>query len=131
MPTVTTHAPGTFNWPELATTDQNAAKKFYTTLFDWQATDDDMGPGGVYTIFKRDGKAVAALYTLKADMRKQGVPPLWGSYISVENADASAAQAKTLGGKVIMEPFDVMEHGRMAVITDPQGAVFALIKFNG
>jgi predicted enzyme related to lactoylglutathione lyase len=51
MPTVTTHAPGTFCWPELSTSDPIAAKKFYSGLFGWQIKDQDMGPQGVYTIF--------------------------------------------------------------------------------
>lgn len=126
MPTTTTHAPGTFCWPELGTTDQNAAKKFYTALFDWKYNDSDMGDQGVYTIFTREGADVAALYTLQPDMLKQGVPPNWASYVTVENADAAAEKARSLGGTVIMGPFDVMEHGRMAVIRDPQGAVFCV-----
>jgi len=126
MPTVTTHAPGTFNWPELSTSDPIAAKKFYASLFGWQINDTDMGPSGVYTIFQREGKDVAALYKIDAEMAKMGVPPSWVSYITVENADAAAAKAKSLGGTVLKEPFDVMEHGRMAVITDPQGATFCI-----
>jgi len=126
MPTVTTHAPGTFSWPELATTDPIAAKKFYSTLFGWQINDNDMGPMGVYTIFRRDGKDVSACFRMDADMASSGMPPSWASYITVENADATAAKAKALGGKVLKEPFDVMDYGRMAVITDPQGATFCV-----
>jgi predicted enzyme related to lactoylglutathione lyase len=126
MPTVTTHALGTFSWPELGTTDQNAAKKFYGSLFGWEFVDNDMGPNGVYTIFTLRGKDVAALYTLMPDMVKNGVPPFWGSYVTVENADQAAEKAKTLGGKLIMGPMDVMDHGRMAVLQDPQGAVFTV-----
>ena len=126
MPTFTVHAPGTFNWPELATSDQTAAKQFYGTLFGWKYDDTDMGPGGIYTIFKRDGADVAALYTLDPKERQAGIPPHWNAYVAVENADAAAKKAASLGGTVIMEPFDVMEHGRMAVITDPQGATFCV-----
>lgn len=126
MPTVTTHAPGTFNWPELATSDPIAAKKFYASLFGWDIKDQDMGPQGVYTIFTLGGNDVAACYTMDAGQAKTGMPPYWGTYITVENADAAAAKAKSIGGTVIMEPFDVMEHGRMAVITDPQGATFCV-----
>ena len=126
MPTVTAHAPGTFSWPELATSDPNAAKKFYTTLFGWQFKDNDMGPSGVYTIFTREGKDCAAVYKLDANMAQTGMPPFWGTYITVESADTAAAKAKALGGKVVQEPFDVMDFGRMAVITDPQGATFCV-----
>ena len=126
MPTVTTHAPGTFCWPELSTSDPIAAKKFYPGLFGWQIKDQDMGPQGVYTIFTLDGNDVSACYKMDEAQAKTGMPPYWVSYISVESADAAAAKAKTLGGQVLLEPFDVMEHGRMAVITDPQGATFCV-----
>jgi predicted enzyme related to lactoylglutathione lyase len=123
MATVTQHAPGTFCWPELATLDQNAAKKFYTSLFGWTFNDTDMGPQGVYTIFQSDGADVAALYTMR-DEEKTMAPPHWNAYVSVESADRATAKAKELGAKAIMDPFDVMEHGRMAILQDPTGAVF-------
>ncbi|MEQ1831559.1 MAG: VOC family protein [Candidatus Eisenbacteria bacterium] len=126
MPIATTHAIGTFCWPELATSDAEAGKKFYAALFGWQIEDQDMGPHGFYTIFKHKGVDVAAGFKLMPDMVKMGVPPNWGAYIAVENADASAELAKSLGGQVVMGPTDVMEHGRLAVITDPQGATFTV-----
>ena len=126
MPTVTAHAPGTFCWPELSTPDTAAAKKFYTSLFDWQFKDNDMGPQGVYTIFTREGKDAAALFQQDAGQVQSGMPPYWASYISVESADATAEKAKSLGGTVLMGPFDAGEYGRMAVITDPQGATFCI-----
>ena len=125
MATVTQHAPGTFCWPELATLDQNGAKKFYTGLFGWTFKDTDMGPQGVYTIFQSDGADVGALYTMR-DEEKAMMPPHWNAYVSVESADKSTVQAKELGATVIMEPFDVMEHGRMAILMDPAGAVFSV-----
>jgi predicted enzyme related to lactoylglutathione lyase len=126
MPTVTTHVTGTFCWPELATSDQNAAKKFYAGLFGWEIKDQDMGPHGIYTIFTLKGQDVAAAFTLMPEMTKNGVPPNWGSYITVENTDQSIEKAKSLGGTLLMGPQDVMDHGRMAVIQDPQGATFSV-----
>src|SRR5262245_49129115 len=123
MATVTQHAPGTFCWPELATLDLNAAKKFYMSLFGWTANDNDMGQGMIYTIFQMNGSDVAALYSMREEERKMA-PPHWNAYVSVESADKTAAQAKQLGGNVIMEPFDVMEAGRMAVLQDPTGGFF-------
>lgn len=120
------YKPGTFCWVELGTTDGEAAKKFYTQLFDWEFDDHDMGPGGVYTILKQNGKDVGALYTMPEEMTANGVPPHWMSYISVANADEAAAKAKSLGGTLMKEPFDVFTMGRMAVIQDPTGAMFAL-----
>lgn len=118
--------PGTFCWVELGTTDGEAAKKFYTQLFEWDFVDNPVGPSGVYTILKQNGKDVGALYQMPTEMTSNGVPPHWMSYISVANADESAAKAKSLGATLMKEPFDVYTMGRMAVIQDPTGAMFAL-----
>ncbi len=99
--------------------DQNAAKDFYSSLFGWQANDMPMGPSGVYTIFRLQGRDAAAGYELNPQQRAQGVPPHWLPYIAVESADASAARVTQLGGTVIMPPFDVFDAGRMAVIQEP------------
>ena len=120
MPEVTRHEPGSFCWPELATTDDAAAKKFYTTLFSWTFEDSPAGPDMVYTMLKKKEKAVGALY--KLGPQQKGVPPHWNTYVSVASADESARKAKELGGKLLMEPFDVMDVGRMAIIEDQQGA---------
>jgi predicted enzyme related to lactoylglutathione lyase len=120
------HAPGSFCWIELATTDQTAAKNFYSALFGWTPDDSPMGPGEFYTIFRLDGRDAAAGYTLRADQRAQNVPPHWMLYIAVESADQAAAKAQQLGGTVIAPAFDVMEAGRMAVLQDPTGAYFCV-----
>jgi predicted enzyme related to lactoylglutathione lyase len=122
----TTYAPGTFCWPELATSAQGAAETFYTTLFGWTTSLTPMGPDSHYTIFLKDGKDVAAGAQMNPDMAKMGVPPYWLSYVSVASVDESAAKATALGAKLVAGPFDVMEHGRMAVFADPTGATFAL-----
>lgn len=126
MQEATEYKPGTFCWVELATSDGDAAKSFYTQLFGWDYVDNPIGPGMVYTMLKLNGQDVGALYKLMPDQEAQGVPPNWLSYISVANADESAEKAKAAGGTLLKEPFDVMNHGRMAVIQDPAGAVFAL-----
>jgi predicted enzyme related to lactoylglutathione lyase len=121
-----THAPGTFSWPELSTSSQSGAETFYAALFGWTIEKTPMGPDAHYTIFQKDGAAVAAASTLQPDQVKQGVPPNWLSYVSVASVDASVEKAKSLGATLCAGPFDVMEHGRMAVLMDPQGAAFAL-----
>jgi predicted enzyme related to lactoylglutathione lyase len=118
--------PGTFCWVELATSDSAAAKNFYTQLFGWQFVDHPMGPDGVYTMLQLEGKDVAALYELMPDMKAQGIPPHWLSYVSVTSADETAEKAKAAGATLMKEPFDVYDVGRMAVVQDPTGAVFAL-----
>jgi predicted enzyme related to lactoylglutathione lyase len=84
------------------------------------------GPDSVYTMFNVRGKDVAALYDQPEEQRKQGVPPNWLSYVSVPRVDEAAKKAKSLGATLISEPFDVMDVGRMALVQDPTGAVFAL-----
>lgn len=128
MATMTKHAPGTFCWVELATSNQDAAKKFYSGLFGWTFSDTSMGPdAGVYTIFKNKGQDCAALLSMTPDMTKQGIPPNWGAYVAVTSADDTAKKAESLGGKMMMQPFDVMGTlGRMAVLQDPTGGVFSV-----
>jgi predicted enzyme related to lactoylglutathione lyase len=120
------YRPGTFCWVELATSDQSAAKNFYTQLFGWTYEDHPMGPGMVYTMLKLDGKDVGAMYKLMDDQVEFGVPPNWLSYISVTNADDATAKAKNAGATILKEPFDVMTVGRMSIVKDPTGAVFAI-----
>jgi predicted enzyme related to lactoylglutathione lyase len=89
MPTVAKHPPGAFCWIELGTTDQNAAKKFYGTLFGWESKDLPMGPNDAYTMFKLKGRDAGAGHAVRPDRRAVG---------------------------------------RMAVISDPQGAVCAIFQ---
>jgi len=126
MPNLDSHAPGSFCWMELATTDATAAKKFYNGLFGWTPDDTPMGPGGFYTLFKLDGRDAAAMYEQMPDQRAQGIPPNWMIYMATENADSTVAQAKALGFTVYAGPFDVMDKGRMAIVADPQGATFGV-----
>ena len=118
------HAPGSFCWVELGTTDQAGAKAFYQSLFGWDVADMPMGPGETYTMFKKAGQDAAAGYRLRPDQK--GVPPHWQVYVRVASADAAAAKAKELGGTVLAPPFDVFDAGRMAVLQDPAGAVIAV-----
>jgi uncharacterized protein len=127
---VVSHAPGTFSWPELATTDQPAGVAFYRALFGWAVNEQPIGPADVYSIFQMRGRRVAAGYTMREDERSAGIPPHWNSYVTVANVDESASKAASLGGKVIAPPFDVMDAGRMAVVQDPAGAVFQLWQAN-
>jgi uncharacterized protein len=120
----TKYSPGAFSWAELATTDQDAAKQFYGQLFGWSAVDNPIGDGVVYSVMQVGGKDVAAISPQMQSQREAGAPPAWNSYITVQSADATADKAKGLGGNVLAPPFDVMDLGRMAVIQDPQGAVF-------
>lgn len=124
MAFVTAHPPGAFCWVELATPNHPASKAFYGQLFGWEANDMDMGPNGIYTIFKLKGQDVAAAYTLNAE-QMPGVPPHWGLYVASANVDATAKRCAELGGQVVMQPFDVPDAGRMTVMQDPTGGTIS------
>jgi predicted enzyme related to lactoylglutathione lyase len=121
-----TYAPGTFCWCDLGTTDAAAAKRFYTGLFGWEFQDMPMGPDQYYTMFTLNGKNVCALYQVSPEWPTMSDRPAWLSYITVESADQGAKRVKELGGKVTMEPFDVMDVGRQVMLQDPTGAHVAL-----
>jgi hypothetical protein len=126
MPETARHEPGSFCWIELGTNDAKAAKAFYGALFGWTFKDDPMGPEAFYTTTKLGGKEVGGLYEYDAAQKKSGLPPHWLTYVAVANADEVTAKAKSLGANLMMEPFDVMDFGRMALLQDPQGATFAV-----
>ena len=123
MAEFTSHTPGTFSWPELSTTDQNAAVAFYRGLFGWELNDQPMGPGETYSMFQMRDKPVAAAYNLPQE-RQRDAPPHWNAYVTVASVDEAAKKAESLNAKVLAPPFDVMDAGRMAVLQDPTGAVF-------
>jgi predicted enzyme related to lactoylglutathione lyase len=125
MSDVNEYAPGTFCWVELATSDTAGAKRFYTELLGWQTEDTPAGPT-TYTMLRLRGKELGGLYALGPDQKAQGVPPNWLSYVAVKSADEAAGKITAAGGKILQPPFDVMEHGRMAVAQDPTGAHFAV-----
>jgi len=126
MKKIEKHAPGSFCWIELATTDQNAAKKFYSSLLGWAVDDNPMGPSEIYSIFKLQDGNVGAAYTMRPDQRAQGMPPNWMLYVASHNCDLTVKSAGELGGKICAPPFDVADAGRMAVMQDPTGAIFSV-----
>ncbi|SRR6266852_1840644 len=117
---VTKHEPGTFCYVELTTSDRKGALKFYSGLFGWTAREVPISEGEVYVVALKNGQSAAGLYENKK------VPPAWLTYVCAASADESTAKAKKLGAKVMMDAFDVMDLGRMSVMADPQGAVFAI-----
>ena len=119
--------PGTFTWNELQTRDTEAAKAFYRSVFGWDA-DTSEGGSMVYTEWKRGGETVGGMLEMPAEVPPQ-VPAFWLVYFAVEDCDNSVAKATGLGGTTLMPAMDV-EPGRFAVLSDPAGAAFAVIKTN-
>jgi predicted enzyme related to lactoylglutathione lyase len=123
MPDVEQFAPGTPSWVDVTAPDSDAAAAFYSALFGWDATEP--GPveeTGGYRMFQLRGRSVAGL----GPTREGALPPLWTTYVTVADADASVAAIKDAGGTVFMEPMDVLQAGRMAAAADPQGAFFCI-----
>jgi predicted enzyme related to lactoylglutathione lyase len=127
MAVIKIHKPGVFCWTDLGTTDVAASKKFYRSVFGATITDFPMGPGNEkYSILRVKGKDVCGIYPMSAEQKKMKAPPAWLPYISVASANAGAKKAKSAGGKIVAKPMDVGDVGRMAVVADPTGAMFAL-----
>lgn len=126
MPEFTSHVQGTPSWAELSTSDDKAALAFYSALFGWTDDPQEMGPNMVYHMQKLNGLEAAAIYQQGEEEKGQGVPPHWNTYFTVDDVDQSAAKAGQLGATVIFGPMDVFEAGRMAMLQDRQGAMFAL-----
>jgi uncharacterized protein len=130
MPVRTSYAQGTPNWVDLQTSDQAAAKQFYSGLFGWTYDDQPMGEGAVYSMAELGGEHVAAIAPQPAELAAAGAPPMWNTYIAVDSVDDAIAKVEAAGGQVAMPPFDVMDAGRMAFVLDPGGSAVALWQAN-
>jgi predicted enzyme related to lactoylglutathione lyase len=130
MPVRTSYAQGTPNWVDLQTTDQSAAKQFYSGLFGWTYDDQPMGEGAIYSMAKLGDENVAAIAPQSPDMVAAGAPPMWNTYLAVDNVDDAVAKVAAAGGQVAMQPFDIMDAGRMAFVMDPGGAAVAFWQAN-
>jgi predicted enzyme related to lactoylglutathione lyase len=126
MPTIERYSPGEFCWIELATSNQEAAKKFYGEIFGWTVRDVPIGPKNVYSLLELQGRIAAGAFALSPSESAAGVPPHWHLYVAVPSADEAAKKAGELGGKVREGPFDVSDRGRAALIQDPTGAYFSV-----
>src|SRR5919201_570250 len=124
MPERNGYIPGVPCWIYTSQPDPEAAVAFYRDLFGWEF-EDVMPPGseGRYFIARIRGGDVAAVGSIP-----EAAPPvaMWNTYVWVDSADETAAKVKGAGGSVVMEPFDVMDAGRMAVFMDPEGAAFCV-----
>ncbi len=117
---------GTLCWMELNTRDTDAARTFYKGLFGWSAEGKSFG-GGTYTIFSNGERPVAGMMDMRGRMPDH-LPPHWLTYFAVDDCDAFLAKACGLGAQTLAGPMDVMGVGRFAILRDPQGAFFAVIR---
>jgi predicted enzyme related to lactoylglutathione lyase len=115
---------GEFCWNELFTSDYAAAFNFYSQLFGWKVAQDmDMGPMGTYRVFGLGEKRLGGMMTTP---KGSPMPPMWVFYIETSDLDGAIARAKKNGATVMNGPMEVPGGGRIAQLTDPQGAAFAL-----
>ena len=126
MPNRTSYAQGTPSWVDLQTTNQDAAKAFYSGLFGWTYDDQPMPQGAVYSMAQIDRDNVAAIAPQPPEMAAQGVPPMWNTYIAVDSVDDTVAKVGAAGGQIAMPAFDIPDAGRMAFVLDPGGAAVGL-----
>ena len=117
--------PGTLTWNELMTTDTDGAAAFYREVFGWDALTHGEG-AGAYTEFQVGGRSIGGMMAKPAEVPAD-VPPYWGVYFSVADADETVRRASELGGTVMMPP-RAIEPGRFAMIGDPTGAMFSILE---
>ncbi|HMJ52255.1 MAG TPA: VOC family protein [Polyangiaceae bacterium] len=114
---------GTVAWVDLQTPDLDKARKFYGELLGWSFIGGDDPNSGFYTTAQIRGRKVAGL---AKPPREANSLPAWTVYLAASNADDIARKTKEAGGQVLMPPMDVMEQGRMAILSDPTGAAFGV-----
>ncbi|CAN5776980.1 VOC family protein [soil metagenome] len=118
--------PGALTWNELATADTQASGEFYTSLLGWTEETRDFG-GRPYTTFSNSDRPTAGMLDMTGVV-PEGVPPHWMAYFAVADANATIADVERLGGQTMNGPRDLPGVGTMAVLTDPQGAAFAILQ---
>ena len=124
MPERDGYIPGVPCWVDTSEPDPEAVIPFYRGLFGWEFENAmPEGAEGRYLIGRIRGGEAAAVGSIP-----EGAPtvPRWNTYICVASADETATKAREAGGAVAVEPFDVLDAGRMAVLTDPEGAEFCI-----
>lgn len=116
---------GTVCWADLSTPDPEKAAQFYRDLFGWQLVKDEKDSSG-YLHIKNGQEFIGGIPP--AAQRHAAAPPHWLLYFLASDCDASARKAQELGGAFLLPPQSVPSVGRMAIVKDPQGAVFALFQ---
>jgi predicted enzyme related to lactoylglutathione lyase len=111
----------TLCWNELMSSDIDASRDFYKSLFGW-----NLKVSPQYTEIYVGERGIGGMMQLTPDM--EGMAPSWTPYFAVDDCDAAVARAKSLGAQVYVPPTEIPGAGRFAVLADPQGATFNIIK---
>lgn len=124
---------GEFIWYELLTSDSAAAQPFYEHLLGWEFSDGDQS-GIEYRIATahdpetQESHGIAGMMTISAEMREGGARPVWMGYIGVDDVDKTVVSIESAGGQVHVPPTDIPDVGRFAMVTDPQGVPFYVMR---
>lgn len=119
--------PGSFIWYELMTTDAEGAKAFYDAVVGWTIGEASPEFQGYRMIGRSDGKFNGGVLPLTDEMQQHGARPMWLGYLNVDDVDATAASIEGAGGKTLMK-HDIPNVGRIAMVADPQGVPFYIMK---
>ena len=123
---------GTPIWYELLTNDAAASTAFYEDVLGWMVQPAQPGdPKHYQTLDTGKGGMVGGMMQLTEEMRAHGAKPTWLFYVGVADVDATATRAGELGGKVLMPAFDIANIGRIALLADPQGIPFYVMRATG
>jgi predicted enzyme related to lactoylglutathione lyase len=123
------HEPNSFTWGELVCRDIDAAKDFYGAVFGWEGRTPGVAEGSSYTEFFLPDVDQAVAGMVQMNQRwPEDVPPHWMLYFAVADTDEIVSRVGQLGGTVAVAPFDLADVGRIAVINDPEGAVFSVLE---
>ena len=121
-------AQGHLIWYELMTPDGHASKAFYDKVVGWQIGEPVAEYQGYRMIGRGDGGFAGGVLQLTDEMKQHGARPTWLGYVGVDDADAAVAAIEQAGGKALMPAFDIPKVGRVAMVTDPQGVPFYVMK---
>jgi predicted enzyme related to lactoylglutathione lyase len=124
------HEPGSFTWCELTCRDVEVAKEFYAAVFGWGWASPPFAEGSGYSVFSLPGVPPIAGMVEMDELWPADTPAQWMIYFAVGDTDRVAARTAELGGTVSMEPFDLYNVGRVAVLNDPEGAVFSVLQWS-
>lgn len=119
---------GDFVWYELMTTDAEGAKAFYDAVVGWNISEGAAEYAGYRMIGTGDGGFAGGVLPITAEMQTHGARPGWLGYLNVSDVDGKAASIEAAGGKKYMGPHDIPNVGRIAMMADPQGAPFYVMK---
>ena len=126
MAEFSSYPPSHLCWIDLMSRDAMESAAFYGAVFGWEMVEKDMEGAGFYALFRLGGKVVAGLGEMTANMRFDGMPAIWNTYINAFDVDEVVKRVPALGGRVFMEPGTVMTEGTIAGIEDPSSAHFFL-----